>query len=128
MTPPNAPAAAPAKAAKKNFMIAQLDQVPAVKCPCGFARRAFATPDNQVATLHMVDIQQDAQTHYHKKMTEMYVVLEGEGFIELDGERVPVKPMTAIFIKPGCRHRAIGQLRILNIPVPAFDPADEWFD
>jgi mannose-6-phosphate isomerase-like protein (cupin superfamily) len=128
MTPPNAPVAAPAKAAKKNFMITQLDQVPAVKCPCGFARRAFATPDNQVATLHMVDIQQDAQTHYHKKMTEMYVVLEGEGFIELDGERVPVKPMTAIFIKPGCRHRAIGQLRILNIPVPAFDPADEWID
>lgn len=109
-------------------MIAQLDQVPAVKCPCGFARRAFATPDNAVATLHMVDIQQDAQTHYHKKMTEMYVVLEGEGFIELDGQRHPVKPMTAIFIKPGCRHRAIGKLRILNIPVPAFDENDEWFD
>src|SRR5688572_26394300 len=101
MTPPTAPAAAPTQAAKKNFMIAQLDQVPAVKCPCGLARRAFATPDNPVATLHMVDIQQDAQTHYHKKMTEMYVVLEGEGFIELDGERLPVKPMTAIFIKPG---------------------------
>jgi mannose-6-phosphate isomerase-like protein (cupin superfamily) len=109
-------------------MIEQLDQVPAVKCPCGFARRAFATPDNPVATLHMVDIQQDARTHYHKKMTEMYVVLEGEGFIELDGERHPVKPMTAIFIKPGCRHRAIGKLRILNIPVPAFDEKDEWFD
>jgi hypothetical protein len=31
-------------------------------------------------------------------------------------------------IKPGCRHRAVGDLRILNIPVPAFDPADEWFD
>jgi mannose-6-phosphate isomerase-like protein (cupin superfamily) len=130
MTPPTAPAgtASAPGAKKKNFMIAQLDEVPAVKCPCGFARRAFATPDNQVATLHMVDIQQDAQTHYHKRMTEMYVVLEGEGFIELDGERYPVKPMSAIFIKPGCRHRAIGKLRILNVPVPAFDPADEWFD
>jgi mannose-6-phosphate isomerase-like protein (cupin superfamily) len=130
MNPPAAPAqpTSAVGAKKKNFMIAQLDEVPAVKCPCGFARRAFATPDNQVATLHMVDIQQDAQTHYHKKMTEMYVVLEGEGFIELDGERYPVKPMSAIFIKPGCRHRAIGKLRILNVPVPAFDPADEWFD
>ena len=48
--------------------------------------------------------------------------------MELDGELVPVKPMTAIFIKPGCRHRAVGNLRIVNIPVPAFDPHDEWFD
>jgi mannose-6-phosphate isomerase-like protein (cupin superfamily) len=61
-------------------------------------------------------------------MTETYVVLEGEGQIELDGERFDVKPMTAIMIRPGCRHRAIGNLKILNIPVPAFDPDDEWFD
>lgn len=126
MTPAAAEAASPV--AQKNYMITQLDAVPAVPCPCGFSRRGFATPDNPVATLHLVDIQTDAQTHYHKTLTEIYVVLEGEGFIELDGERHPVKPMTAIFIKPGCRHRAVGQLRILNIPVPAFDPADEWFD
>lgn len=61
-------------------------------------------------------------------MTEIYVVLEGEGQIELDGQLHPVKPMTAIYIPPGCRHRAIGNLRILNLPVPAFDPKDEWFD
>jgi mannose-6-phosphate isomerase-like protein (cupin superfamily) len=111
-----------------NFMITQLDAVPPVKCPCGFARRGFATPENNVATIHLVDIQKDARTHYHKKMTEIYLVLEGEGFMELDGEKYPVAPMTAIFIKPGCRHRAIGKLKIVNIPVPAFDTADEWFD
>jgi mannose-6-phosphate isomerase-like protein (cupin superfamily) len=109
-------------------MIAQLDEVPAVPCPCGQARRAFATPDNQTATLHMVDIKTDSETHYHKKLTEIYLVLEGEGHMELDGDVVPLKPMTAIFIKPGCRHRAVGKLRIINIPVPAFDPADEWVD
>jgi mannose-6-phosphate isomerase-like protein (cupin superfamily) len=75
-----------------------------------------------------VDIQEDARAHYHKKMTEMYLVLEGSGEIELDGQRFPVKPMTAIYIKPGCRHRAIGKLKIINIPIPAFDEADEWFD
>ena len=78
--------------------------------------------------MHIVDIQQDSRTHYHKKTTEIYVVLEGNGHIELDGKVFPVKPMTAIYIKPGCRHRAIGKLRILNVPVPAFDEADEWFD
>jgi mannose-6-phosphate isomerase-like protein (cupin superfamily) len=114
--------------ATKNYMISQMDEIDAVKCPCGFSRRAFVSPDNDVATLHMVDIQEDAQTHYHKKLTEIYLILEGEGFMELDGEMIPVKPLTSIFIKPGCRHRAVGQMKIVNIPIPAFDPNDEWFD
>jgi mannose-6-phosphate isomerase-like protein (cupin superfamily) len=110
------------------YEISQLDELDPKRCPCGFTRRAFATPDNPVATIHLVDIQEDSATHYHKKLTEIYLVLEGEGFMELDGERFPVKPMTSVLIKPGCRHRAIGKLKIVNIPVPAFDPADEWFD
>lgn len=112
----------------RNYLIAQLDEVPAVECPCGLARRSFATPDNRVATVHLVDIQTDARVHYHKRMTEIYLVLEGEGFIELDGERIPVKPLTSVLIKPGCRHRAVGRLKIVNVPIPAFDAGDEWFD
>jgi mannose-6-phosphate isomerase-like protein (cupin superfamily) len=112
----------------KNFAVAQLDKIPAQPCPCGMTRRAFVSPDNPVATIHMVDIRTDARVHYHKKLTEIYLILEGEGFMELDGERIPVKPLSTILIKPGCRHRAIGTMRIVNIPVPAFDPHDEWFD
>jgi hypothetical protein len=41
---------------------------------------------------------------------------------------VAVKPFTAVLIPPGCRHRALGKLKFLNLPVPAFDPRDEWFD
>jgi len=111
-----------------NYQITQLTELPVEKCPCGCTRRAFADSPDNAASLHLVDIQQDAQTHYHKKMTEIYLVLEGEGQMELDGKLIPVKPMTAIYIKPGCRHRAIGKLRIINIPVPAFDTEDEWFD
>lgn len=111
-----------------NYLVERFDEIDAVRCPCGFAKRAFAVPENKTATLHMVDILEDSRTHYHKKMTEIYYVLEGEGHIELDGERIAVQPMTAVMIKPGCRHRAIGKLKILNIPVPAFDEADEWFD
>ena len=112
----------------RNYDVAQLDAIPSVPCPCGFARRAFAGSADNAASVHVVDIQADARTHYHKRMTEIYVVLEGEGTMELDGERVPLKPMTAIYIRPGCRHRAVGKLRILNIPIPAFDESDEWFD
>ena len=80
------------------------------------------------ASLHLVDIQADARAHYHKAMTEIYLVLEGEGHMELDGEIFPVKPMSVIYIRPGCRHRALGKLKIINVPVPSFDPHDEWFD
>ena len=112
----------------KNFLVAQLDKVDPVPCPCGQARRAFDVPENTTATIHLVDIAEDSRTHYHKKMTEFYLVLEGEGHMELDGQTFPLRPMTSVMIKPGCRHRAIGKLRIINIPIPAFDPEDEWFD
>lgn len=111
-----------------NFLIEQLDELDSKACPCGFAKRAFSDEPGAVASLHMVEINQDSRVHYHKRMTEIYLVIEGEGFLELDGEFVPVRPFTTVYIKPGCRHRAVGQLRIINIPVPAFDPQDEWFD
>jgi len=111
-----------------NYMIADFGQIGAIRCPCGFARRAFAGPDNPVATMHIVDIEEDARAHYHKKLTEIYFILEGVGHIELDGKKLPIKPLTAIFIKPLCRHRAVGRMRIVNVVIPAFDPEDEWFD
>lgn len=111
-----------------NYMIEQMDRLDPVQCPCGFSKRAFISEDNKVATLHIVDVTGQARSHYHKKLTEIYLVLEGSGHIELDGEQVGVRPLTAIFIKPGCRHRAVGKMRIVNIAVPAFDQDDEWFD
>jgi mannose-6-phosphate isomerase-like protein (cupin superfamily) len=78
--------------------------------------------------MHIVDIEEDARAHYHKKLTEIYFILEGTGHIELDGKKLPIKPLTAVLIKPGCRHRAIGRMRIVNVCIPAFDPEDEYFD
>lgn len=111
-----------------RFQVVDLTRVPAVPCPCGSTRRAFVEDADQTASVHLVEISEDAKTHYHKRLTEIYYVLEGQGEMELDGKRLPVAPGTAILIKPGCRHRAIGRLTILNIPIPAFDPQDEWFD
>ena len=111
-----------------KYKVVQTDEVAPVDCPCGQSRRAFVGPDNTTATLHLLDVKADAELHYHKKLTEIYYILEGMGEMELDGDRVPVRPGTAIFIPPGVRHRAIGKLRLINIPVPAFDPEDEWFD
>jgi len=110
------------------YAVAQLDEISPVDCPCGQARRAFAEPWNKLATVHLTDISQDSRLHYHKKMTEIYVVLEGEGHLEVDGDQIPLKPLTSVMIRPGCRHRAVGNLRLLIVPMPPFDPEDEFED
>ncbi len=110
------------------FQIARPAEIPAVECPCGETRRAFVDDADRVASLHLVEISENARTHYHKRLTEIYYILEGTGEMELDGERHAVSPGDAVLIKPGCRHRAIGKLKVLNVPIPAFDPKDEWFD
>ena len=97
-----------------------MDEIEASECPCGTTRRAFVSPDNPVATIHMVDKSKDSKIHYHKKLTEIYLILEGEGFMELDGELVPVKPMSSILIKPGCRHRAGRKNVYRQHPYPSF--------
>ena len=123
----NDPLSSPAASTPRRYQIARLEGLPPVECPCGDARRAFAVP-GQPASVHLVNIRADAQRHYHRRTTEIYVVLEGEGEIELDDEILPLSPLTTVLIQPGCRHRARGRLRILNFAVPAFDPTDEFFD
>ena len=113
------------------FDIAQVPEIPGAPCPCGTSRRAFVRKDNQTCSVHLVEIKKDAQTHYHKGFTETYYFLEGEGQIELNGKLYPAKPGTAVMIRPGTRHRAVmgkSPMKILNIVVPPFDEADEWFD
>ena len=112
----------------RKYSVVNLDDVTPVPCPCGMSRRAFTDDPDKIASLHVVDISINAKTHYHKKLTEIYYILEGAGQMELDGELVDVGPGSTVLIKPGCRHRAIGKMRILNVPIPAFDPDDEWFD
>ena len=112
----------------ENYSVVNINDIEGVPCPCGMSRRAFTEDPDQTASLHVVDISINAKTHYHKKLTEIYYILEGNGHMELDGNLVAVGPGSSILIKPGCRHRAIGEMRIINVPIPAFDPADEWFD
>lgn len=113
---------------EKKYLFAQVNEIPSISCPCGLTRRAFTEDADQSASVHLLDVQIDAQLHYHKKITEVYFILEGEGYLDLDGERVSVQPMTSILIKPGCRHRAVGDLRVVIVAIPTFDASDEWFD
>ena len=44
------------------------------------------------------------EPHSHKVQEQIYYVLEGEGLMELDGERFVVRPHDYIFIPPGVTH------------------------
>jgi mannose-6-phosphate isomerase-like protein (cupin superfamily) len=111
-------------------VVADYSTIEPVRCPCGWARRAFADVPHAPASVHRVEVEVDARTHYHREHTEIYYILDCApgAAIELDGERVTVVTGHAVMIPPGVRHRALGRMTILNVVVPPFDPADEWFD
>ena len=47
--------------ATQNYLLADLSAVEPTRCPCGWARRAFAVPENTTATMHLVDILEDSR-------------------------------------------------------------------
>ena len=74
---------------------------------------------------------QATERHYHAASEEIYYLLEGEGEMEVDGERTRVGPGDAVLIPPGARHqiRAIdGALRFLCCCAPPYSHADTYFD
>ena len=114
----------------QRWEIVDFSQIAGVACPCGIARRAFTAAEELPLTVHQTEISREAQVHYHRRLTEIYYVLEcgPDAQLELDGQRIDLAPGRAVRIPPGVRHRAIGAMKVLIIAHPKFDPADEWFD
>jgi len=114
---------------RRRAHLVRLADLPGVACPCGTARRAVADAAAGRASLHLVEVKQDTERHYHRRLTEIYYVLSGAGQIELDGELRELTAGDAVLIPSGVVHRAIPgrtPLTLLNFVLPAFDPADEW--
>ena len=113
-----------------GYHVVDFADVGSVDCPCGEARRAFGNVDAVPLTLHVTTIRRSARRHYHRRLTEIYYVLECEpgAYLEVDADRVELRPGMAVLIRPGTWHRAVGTLRVLIVVYPKFDPGDEWFD
>jgi quercetin dioxygenase-like cupin family protein len=105
-------------------------EVGAVPCPCGFAKRAFADVAEFPGTIHVTQITEQARTHYHRRLTETYYILEcePEAQLQLDEETISLHPGMCVMIPPGVRHRGIGRMTALIVVFPKFDEADEFFD
>ncbi len=111
----------------KRYRVVDFDALPGNECPCGIARRALADVAEFPGTLHRTQITRDAKLHYHRRLRETYYVLDCEpgAQMQLDGDLLPVRPGFCVFIPPGVRHRAVGNLTVLIVCVPEFDPEDE---
>jgi mannose-6-phosphate isomerase-like protein (cupin superfamily) len=69
--------------------------------------------------------------HFHRRIEEIYFVLEGTGEMELDGERHDVGPGEAVRIPPGAWHQiraGAGSLRFLCACSPGYEHDDTFFD
>jgi len=100
-------------------------EAPRERSTCGWRHRLISREDEGTgvaAWVHAVDID-EARMHYHKRGTELYYVLEGEGVVVLDGVNHAVKKGSLVHIPPGVIHGAKGQMRVLIVGIP--DIADE---
>ena len=96
---------------RKEHLVADFAKIKPTPCPCGQSKRAFVQDGNQVASMHVVEISKDSRPHYHKKTTEIYYVLEGEGHLEIEKDKVPLKPGVSVSSTNNL-HRAVGELKI----------------
>lgn len=73
---------------------------------------------------------QSTERHYHLASEEIYFVLEGEGDLEIDGDRRRIAPGDAALIPAGAWHElvAASALRFLCCCAPAYSHEDTFFE
>jgi quercetin dioxygenase-like cupin family protein len=73
---------------------------------------------------------QATERHYHRLSEEIYLLVEGGGRMELDGEERDVAAGDAILIPPGAWHTLVAGadgVRLLCCCVPAYSHGDTYF-
>jgi len=112
-----------------GYLIRTLQEAPTVPCPCGQSTRPLTVADTPACNLHVTFIT-DSVRHYHRSCTEVYLILEGRGQMELNGNVVDIAPGMVVYIEPGTRHRLWSKdgVRTVVFGVPALLPEDEYFD
>ncbi|CAD7049702.1 cupin domain-containing protein [Pseudorhizobium endolithicum] len=65
------------------------------------------------------------ERHVHKVQEQVYHILDGEGLMEIDGEKRVVRKNDVIFIAPGSWHSitnsGLGQLTFIVVTTPVSD-------
>jgi mannose-6-phosphate isomerase-like protein (cupin superfamily) len=102
-------------------------EAPRERSTCGWRDRLISREDsNTAAWAHAVDMD-GGQAHFHKRATELYYVLEGEGGVVLDGVEHPVRKGSIVHIPPGVVHASKGRMRVLVVGIPDISDDDLFF-
>lgn len=102
---------------------------PSERSTCGWRHLLISRQDHDAgvaAWAHAVDID-GARAHYHKRSTELYYVLEGEGTVTLDNVEHTVSKGSIVHIPPGVVHSAQGRVRVLVVGIPDIAEDDLFF-
>ena len=73
---------------------------------------------------------QSTERHYHRLSEEIYLIVDGEGRLEVDGDAREVRVGDAILIPPGAWHTLVAGpngTRLLCCCVPAYSHDDTYF-
>ena len=100
-------------------------QAPRERSACGWRDRLISREDvtfSPAAWAHAVDID-GARPHYHKRSTELYYVLDGEGTVTVGGVDHTVTRGSLVHIPTEVVHSAEGRMRVLVVGIP--DIADD---
>ena len=112
-----------------NTLVRHEGHTPRERSECGWRDRLISREDvalSPAAWAHAVDID-GAKLHYHKRSTELYYVLEGEGTISLDGTEQEVRKGSLVHIPPMVVHGARGRMRVLVVGIPDI-AQDDYFE
>lgn len=104
-------------------------ETPRERSTCGWRDLLISRQDKHqgvAAWAHAVDID-GARAHYHKRSTELYYVLGGEGTVTLDGVEHSVRTGSIVHLPPGVVHGAKGRVRVLVIGIPDISDDDLFF-
>ena len=96
----------------------------------GSTIREYLHTDVQSLAEASLDPGQSTQRHYHARSEEIYLIIEGGGELEVDGERRAVGPGDAILIPPGSWHQLTATesgTTLLCCCVPPYSDDDTFF-
>ena len=96
----------------------------------GSSIREYLHTDVQSLAEASLDPGQSTQRHYHARSEEIYLIIEGAGELEVDGDRRTVGPGDAILIPPGSWHQLTATesgTTLLCCCVPPYSDDDTYF-
>ncbi len=113
----------------KNYKIRNRKEIEPQERLCGKIWPLSDEADFKEGNMSYFETGKATEAHYHKKITEMYFILSGEGKIKLDDKEEKVEKGTFVIIYPETVHKILpaenSNLKIIVASIPAWREDDE---